>query len=180
MWAQDLTLNKFEPGTRYGKNRHRYVPKPGGRKAYRTDRSDMELNLEEVKAVAALGLTIEEIAHFFNMSRSTFDRRREEFAQIDAAINQGRAVSKAKMAGKLFDTGMNGNVLAQIAFLKMIHGMRDSGLIEGGGGGGEGGQSTGVLVVPGTAQEEREWEERAIEQQRRLLEHHDSVGGTSG
>jgi len=139
----------------------------------------MELNLDEVTAVAALGLTLEEIAHYFGMSRATFNRRREEFEQIDTAINKGRAVAKAKMVNVIFDAGIKGNIGAAVAYLKMYHTSNET-VVPGQKPGGAVVDGAGVLVVPGTATEEREWEERAIEQQRRLLEHHADLGSSSG
>lgn len=71
----------------------------------------------QIEALSAY-LTIEQIADYFGINRRTFHLMRNRSPEIDALYKAGKARANAKMAQSLIKTGMDGNVSAQIFYLK--------------------------------------------------------------
>lgn len=67
---------------------------------------------------ARMGLSNEQIAHNAGLSLSTFYKWQAEHKEFADAIKQGKEVVDFMMENALFRNGMNGNVAAQIFWLK--------------------------------------------------------------
>jgi hypothetical protein len=67
-------------------------------------RKKIELDEEEIKKLAGLGCTVEEIANFFGVGKRTLERN------YGAAINKGRECVKINLKKKQYDIAMKGNV----------------------------------------------------------------------
>jgi AcrR family transcriptional regulator len=85
------------------------------------------LDLEKIEDLAAKGLTLEQIAAALNIDVRTLYNHRKKFREVGEAINRGAANGIATIANKLFEAANNGNVTAQIFFLKARAGWRDQG-----------------------------------------------------
>ncbi len=82
---------------------------------------------EEVKQVEKLSsvLNQEQMAHFFGMSPSTFDKIISRDQRIRDAFDKGRAKALAMVGGKLLKKALDGNLTAMIFFMKAQAGWRD-------------------------------------------------------
>jgi hypothetical protein len=76
------------------------------------------LDLEKIEDLAAKGLTLEQIAAALSIDVRTLYNHRKKFREVGEAINRGAANGIAMIANKLFEAANNGNVTAQIFFLK--------------------------------------------------------------
>ena len=97
------------------------TPKPDGR---RFDAHVAALELEKIEDLAAKGLTLEQIAAALSIDVRTLYNHRKKFREVGEAINRGAANGIATIANKLFEAANNGNVTAQIFFLKARAGWR--------------------------------------------------------
>lgn len=73
---------------------------------------------EKVEALAAQGLTVEQIASCLGMSRSTLYERMGSESDVSDAIKAGRAKGIATVTNALFQSAKGGNTTAQIFYLK--------------------------------------------------------------
>ena len=87
------------------------------------------LDLEKIEDLAAKGLTLEQIAAALSIDVRTLYNHRKKFREVGEAINRGAANGIATIANKLFEAAKNGNVTAQIFYLKARAGWRDQGPI---------------------------------------------------
>ena len=87
------------------------------------------LDLEKIEDLAAKGLTLEQIAGALSIDVRTLYNHRKKFREVGEAINRGTASGIATIANKLFEAAKNGNVTAQIFYLKARAGWRDQGPI---------------------------------------------------
>lgn len=78
----------------------------------------IEIDLNEVERLAALGLTQEQIAASLGISARTLDNRKKESAEFADAIKAGQAQGISEIANALWQNAKGGNVTAQIFFLK--------------------------------------------------------------
>lgn len=78
----------------------------------------IEVDLAEVYRLSALGLNKGQIADSLQMSRATFDRRREENDEINQALASGRASGIEEMAELLFRRARAGELKAVLAYLQ--------------------------------------------------------------
>ncbi len=85
------------------------------------------LDLEKIEDLAAKGLTLEQIAAALSIDVRTLYNHRKKFRKVGEAINRGAANGIAMIANKLFEAAKNGNVTAQIFYLKGRAGWRDQG-----------------------------------------------------
>jgi hypothetical protein len=83
-------------------------------------------NLAEVERLAGQGLTFYQIANYFGIHEDTMYQRCKDLPGFSEAIKRGRASGIDKMSGKLFETGMKGNVQAQMFYLRAIGKWRDN------------------------------------------------------
>lgn len=77
-----------------------------------------DVNLDEVKALAAQGLNNEQIYLTLDISSATYYDWVNKHPEFIEAIKNGRAKGVAKISNSLFQSAKNGNVTAQIFFLK--------------------------------------------------------------
>ena len=87
---------------------------PGGRPKFEITPKIME----KVEVYAAQGLTLKEIAHCLGISYQTLNTRKKELAEFDSAIERGQAKGMATISNALFVAGKDGNITAQIFYLK--------------------------------------------------------------
>lgn len=66
-------------------------------------------DIKEVEALAARGLTEEQIAHNLGISYDTLNERKKEFTQYSEAIKRGRASGIAAMANVIFEKAFKDN-----------------------------------------------------------------------
>jgi cytidylate kinase len=78
---------------------------------------DAEL-LEKVEALAAQGLTMDQIAHCLGIHGSTLYKNKAENTEFSEAIKRGRSKGIATITNALFVKAKNGDTTAQIFYLK--------------------------------------------------------------
>jgi len=77
-----------------------------------------EVDYKKVESLAAQGLTKEQIARCLGIGRSTlFDKQKKDPDFLDA-IKRGQAKGIGTITNALFQSAKNGNITAQIFFLK--------------------------------------------------------------
>lgn len=82
----------------------------------------------EPKAIRALlrqGLTYKQCCDLYGISEDTLNRRRKQEPDLELACQQGKAVGIAKVTNALYTAAINGNITAQIFFLKNQAGWKD-------------------------------------------------------
>jgi hypothetical protein len=82
-------------------------------------------NLEEVRKLAASGLTMDQIADALGTSRTTLFKKKREFADFADAIKKGAAEGIIVATSKLFQMVKGGNLGAVIFYLKSRAGWRE-------------------------------------------------------
>ena len=85
--------------------------KKGGRKK-------IVLDLEQVENLASRGLGTTQIARALGISWDTIDRNRKRSAEFEDALKRGKAKGLAQVTNSLFTSATDGNVTAQIFYLK--------------------------------------------------------------
>lgn len=80
---------------------------------------------KKVEGLAAIGLSMDEIAISLGITPRTLYRKKKEFDHFRQAIERGRSRGNNAMANKLWELGMAGNLGAIIFFLKARAGWRD-------------------------------------------------------
>ena len=78
----------------------------------------IEIDLAKVTALAAQGLTNEQICDCLGISGFTFYKRQKENIEFREAIKTGRARGLAHVTNKLMQAVDNGNIAATIFYLK--------------------------------------------------------------
>lgn len=91
----------------------------------RRGQSPVVIDLEAVRRLAKLGMTLNQICDFFGVNPGTFERYRRKLDALDAAIMQGRAQGIAHVAHKNMQLVNNGNLVAGIFYLKAVGKWRD-------------------------------------------------------
>ena len=74
--------------------------------------------LAKAEAYASRGLTIEQIALALDLGESTLYEKLNKYSDLSDAIKRGKATGIAHVADKLLTNVDNGNVTAQIFYLK--------------------------------------------------------------
>lgn len=87
------------------------LPKKAGRKR-------INLDLEQVENLASRGLGTTQIARALGVSWSTIDRSRKRSEDFEEALKRGKARGLAQVTNSLFTSATDGNVTAQIFYLK--------------------------------------------------------------
>ena len=90
----------------------------------------IDINLRQVEALAAQGLTQQQIADALGISVSTLDNRKRDNEEFRDAIKRGKAKGIAKVTNKLFEQIQSGNVTATIFFLKTQAGWKEAQVID--------------------------------------------------
>ena len=75
-------------------------------------------SLEKVESLAARGLSEEQIARCLGIHPDTLSHKKKEYEQLDRAIKDGKAKGVANVTAALLKNVQNGNVTAQIFYLK--------------------------------------------------------------
>ncbi|MRX31907.1 hypothetical protein [Aminobacter sp. MDW-2] len=86
------------------------IPGPGRDSLY-----DPEMN-DQVRKLALLGLTDEEMAEFFGVSRQTFDNWKSEFPAFFASVCEGKIVADANVADSLYKRATGEHVEIEKAY----------------------------------------------------------------
>lgn len=86
----------------------------------------IEIDLKQVEALAANGLTMQQIADSLGISRTTLQMRKAENEQFEQAIKRGKAKGIAIVTNKLMEQIKSGNTTAIIFFLKSQAGWKES------------------------------------------------------
>jgi hypothetical protein len=75
--------------------------------------------LEQVEKFAGLGFNMSQIATVLGVDERTVYAKKAAFSQFDEAIKKGETLSNwSSLSNALFDSAMNGNITAQIFYLK--------------------------------------------------------------
>ena len=75
--------------------------------------------LEKITELGSLGMTFGQIARALGISRSSLDRRRAEFEEIEEAIKKGESLGIAKVSKALMDSAIyDKNPTSMIFYLK--------------------------------------------------------------
>lgn len=90
----------------------------------------MPPDLDKVEALAARGLTEEQIAHSLGVCYDTLNERKKELSEFAEAIKRGKNKGIAAVANKLYDNAQVGNVSAQIFYLKCRAGWKEVNVTE--------------------------------------------------
>ncbi|MDG3394282.1 hypothetical protein P5E67_00690 [Vibrio parahaemolyticus] len=75
-------------------------------------------DLNEVEKLAACGLSQRQLASALGVSYETLRKRKRDMKEFEDAIERGRAKSIHRVANKLYEAAMAGNVTSIIYFLK--------------------------------------------------------------
>lgn len=100
----DPNIKSYSPGSTEGLD-------PANRKGLRKVTFD-DKKLEEIEAMAGLGLSLEKIAAIIGIAASTFYEYRKEDPAIDEAVQRGKAKASAQVGQSLFNRAKNGDVAA--------------------------------------------------------------------
>lgn len=79
---------------------------------------EKEENLQKLKMWAEKGLTMEEIADHVGVRKMTLYNWCEKSAIIDKTLTDARNQAISEVEGALFKAAINGNITAQIFYLK--------------------------------------------------------------
>jgi len=74
--------------------------------------------LQECRVLSGNGLTVEQLAHYFQIKLVTFNRMIARDPELQKAIKNGKAVVIAEIAGLLVQKAREGNVSAMVFYLK--------------------------------------------------------------
>lgn len=96
-------------------------------------RKPIEIDLGEVERLAGLGLTDTEICASLSISDETLRTRRRDSLAFLEAIKRGKAIAGGKVANKLFEQCLRGNVGAIVWYEKTRRGLREATDITSGG-----------------------------------------------
>ena len=91
--------------------------------------NNIKIDYEVVEKLAARGLTREQVALSLGISSRTLERRKKTDSNIEEAYMRGKAKGVATISNALFDKAKEGNVTAQIFFLK-CNGWKESSEVE--------------------------------------------------
>jgi len=94
------------------------TPKKDKKPIKKVGRKRINLDLEQVENLASRGLGTTQIARALGVSWDTIDRNRKRSAEFEDALKRGRAKGLAQVTNSLFTSATDGNVTAQIFYLK--------------------------------------------------------------
>ena len=94
------------------------TPKKDNKPIKKVGRKRIELDLEQVENLASRGLGTTQIARALGVSWDTIDRNRKRSADFEDALKRGQARGLAQVTNSLFTSATDGNVTAQIFYLK--------------------------------------------------------------
>lgn len=88
-----------------------------------------QIDPKQVEALASRGLTREQVAHNLGVSSRTLQRRTKEDPAFEDAYLRGKAKGITEIANALYKKAQEGNVTAQIFFLK-CNGWKEESAVE--------------------------------------------------
>lgn len=94
------------------------TPKKDNKPIKKAGRKRINLDLEQVENLASRGLGTTQIARALGVSWDTIDRNRKRSAEFEDALKRGQARGLAQVTNSLFTSATDGNVTAQIFYLK--------------------------------------------------------------
>ena len=94
------------------------TPKKDNKSLKKVGRKRINIDLEQVENLAARGLGTTQIARALGVSWSTIDRNRKRSEEFEETIKRGKAKGIAQVTNSLFTSATDGNVTAQIFYLK--------------------------------------------------------------
>jgi hypothetical protein len=94
------------------------TPKKDNNSLKKGGRKKIVLDLEQVENLASRGLGTTQIARAMGVSWNTIDRNRKRSVDFEDAIKRGKAKGLAQVTNSLFTSATDGNVTAQIFYLK--------------------------------------------------------------
>ena len=94
------------------------TPKKYNKPIKKVGRKRIDLDLEQVENLASRGLGTTQIARALGVSWSTIDRSRKRSEDFEEALKRGQARGLAQVTNSLFTSATDGNVTAQIFYLK--------------------------------------------------------------
>ena len=94
------------------------TPKKDNKPIKKGGRKKINIDLEQVENLAARGLGTTQIARALGVSWNTIDRNRKRSVDFEDAIKRGKARGLAQVTNSLFTSATDGNVTAQIFYLK--------------------------------------------------------------
>ena len=94
------------------------TPKKDNKSLKKGGRKKINIDLEQVENLAARGLGTTQIARALGVSWNTIDRNRKRSVDFEDAIKRGKARGLAQVTNSLFTSATDGNVTAQIFYLK--------------------------------------------------------------
>lgn len=94
------------------------TPKKDNKPIKKVGRKRINLDLEQVENLASRGLGTTQIARALGVSWDTIDRNRKRSADFEEALKRGQARGLAQVTNSLFTSATDGNVTAQIFYLK--------------------------------------------------------------
>jgi hypothetical protein len=94
------------------------TPKKDNKSLKKGGRKKINIDLEQVENLASRGLGTTQIARALGVSWNTIDRNRKRSVDFEDAIKRGKARGLAQVTNSLFTSATDGNVTAQIFYLK--------------------------------------------------------------
>lgn len=94
------------------------TPKKDNKPIKKGGRKKINIDLEQVENLASRGLGTTQIARALGVSWDTIDRNRKRSADFEDALKRGKAKGLAQVTNSLFTSATDGNVTAQIFYLK--------------------------------------------------------------
>jgi len=94
------------------------TPKKDNKPIKKVGRKRIDIDLEQVENLASRGLGTTQIARALGVSWSTIDRNRKRSAEFEETVKRGKAKGLAQVTNSLFTSATDGNVTAQIFYLK--------------------------------------------------------------
>mgnify|MGYP000940988613 FL=1 len=81
-------------------------------------RKAIDIPVEKVEALAAQGMTDEQICHIIGVSHETFYKRQRENPELVEAVKRGKAKGIATIANVIFEKAKNGDFASAAFFLE--------------------------------------------------------------
>lgn len=97
----------------------------GVSKTKKKGRPKWKPDLKKVAELASKGLTNDQLSTALNIGTTTFYENQSDFTEFADTIKRGRANGIATISNALFEKAKEGNVVAQIFFLKCKAGWRE-------------------------------------------------------
>lgn len=88
-------------------------------------RKEKPVNIDQIEKLASLGVTVSQIAGFFNMTEKSLYRKAEKNAEITCAINRGRSKGVITASAKLYEKMQDGDTRAIMFYLRAKGGFND-------------------------------------------------------